>query len=132
MNRQLTAPRKAIYEIISEASDHPTAADIIDRLKTRGCSFAYATIYNSLRYLTDEGLVREVKVAGEASRYDARTEDHQHIICTSCGRVDEVLIDAPKDWLEQIAKLTGYVITEQEFLFKGRCSACSASKPAGR
>lgn len=131
MNRktQLTVQRKAIYEIVSEASDHPTAADIIDRLKTRGCSYAYATIYNSLRYLTDEGLIREVKLAGEASRYDARMEDHYHIVCTDCGRVDEVLVDAPSEWLEQITQSTGYEITEKQFILKGRCAQCSASKP---
>lgn len=120
----LTAPRRTILEIVTSSSDHPTAADIIDRLKSRGCSFAYATVYNSLRYLTEEGLLREVKLTEGASRYDARLEEHQHIVCTLCGRVDEVFALPPGDWLTRIAAETGYQIDEYQFIFKGACSSC--------
>ncbi|MBN3526949.1 Fur family transcriptional regulator [Paenibacillus apiarius] len=124
----LTTPRKTIYDIVSHSSDHPTASDVMDRLKERGYSFAYATVYNSLRYLTKEGLIRELKLEGDASRYDARTDDHQHVVCVKCGRVEEVCIATPKEWLERIAEETGFAIAEEEFLFKGVCAACSDSK----
>lgn len=127
---QLTPQRKTIFEIITDASDHPTAADIIERLKARGCSYAYGTVYNSLRYLTEEGLIRELRLEGDASRYDARTEDHQHIVCTSCGRVDEVFSAAPQDWIERVAKETGYRIDEEQFLFKGVCGSCRSTNTA--
>ncbi|UVI32724.1 Fur family transcriptional regulator [Paenibacillus spongiae] len=127
---QLTTPRRTIYEIVIDSSDHPTASDIMDRLKNRGCQFAYATVYNSLRYLTEEKMIRELKLEGDASRYDARVEDHQHIVCLTCGKVDEVLVEAPKDWLERIAKETGYVIEDEEILFKGVCSECREKKTA--
>lgn len=121
---QLTTQRKVIYEIVSVATDHPTAADVIERLKDRGCNFAYATVYNSLRYLTDEGMIRELRLEGGASRYDARTEDHQHIVCVSCGKVDEVFTEAPSEWLHTIADETGYQLVEEQFLFKGVCAEC--------
>ncbi|MDQ1912801.1 transcriptional repressor [Paenibacillus sp. GD4] len=124
----LTTQRKMILDIISDSHDHPTAADIIERLKTRGFQVAYATVYNSLRFLTEEGYVRELKLDGDASRYDARMEDHQHIQCTSCGRVDEVLTEAPREWLAAIAAETGYRMTGEHFLFKGVCAACSHTK----
>jgi Fur family peroxide stress response transcriptional regulator len=126
--KQLTTPRRTIYEIISQSASHPTALEIMDTLKERGCTFAYATVYNSLRYLTEEGLIRELKLEGGASRYDARIEDHQHVVCTSCGRVDEVLTKIPADWLRQIADETEYTITEEQMIFKGVCRACRASK----
>ncbi|MCQ6557688.1 Fur family transcriptional regulator [Paenibacillus mendelii] len=129
---QLTTPRRTIYEIVTDASDHPTASDIMDRLKHRGCHFAYATVYNSLRYLTEEKMIRELKLEGDASRYDARVEDHQHILCTSCGKVDEVMVQAPEEWLRRIAEETGYVIEEEQFLFKGVCTECRAKKTAAR
>ncbi|MCL6457527.1 MAG: transcriptional repressor [Gorillibacterium sp.] len=124
----LTTPRKTILEIVSLSSDHPSAADVIDRLKARGCCFAYATVYNSLRFLTQEGLLREVKLEGAASRYDARVEEHQHIICTSCGKVGEVFVGPPIEWLNRIAAETGYRIDKQEFLFKGVCPACRTAQ----
>ncbi|NHN32066.1 Fur family transcriptional regulator [Paenibacillus agricola] len=125
---QLTIQRKTIFDIVSEATDHPTAADIIERLKDRGCQFAYATVYNSLRYLTDEGMIRELKLEGDSNRYDARTEDHQHIVCVACGRVDEVFTEAPPEWLSSVAKETGYIIQDQQYLFKGVCAGCRNSQ----
>ncbi|WJH36081.1 transcriptional repressor [Paenibacillus sp. CC-CFT747] len=125
---QLTVQRKTIYDLIAEAPDHPTAGDILERLKERGHAFAYATVYNSLRYLTQEGLVRELKLEGDASRYDARVEDHHHIVCQSCGKVDEVFAEAPGDWIRRIAEETGYDVQEQHFLFKGVCAECRTTK----
>lgn len=125
---QLTPQRKAIYEIIMESTDHPTAGDIIERLNKRGHQFAYATTYNSLRYLTEEGLIRELKLEGDASRYDARTEDHQHIVCRVCGKVDEVFTHLPAEWARSVAEETGYVVEEEHILLKGVCPACSSSE----
>lgn len=125
----LTTPRRLILDIVGDSRDHPTASDVIDRLKERGHTVAYATVYNSLRYLTEQGMIRELKLEGDASRYDARTEDHQHIVCTSCGRVDEVMTAAPKGWLDKIAAETGYRITDEQMLFKGVCAACRTSNP---
>lgn len=135
MTRQsLTAPRKLILDIVTESHDHPTASDIIDRLKEQGRSVAYATVYNSLRYLTEQGLIRELKLEKDASRYDSRTEEHQHIVCTNCGQVSEVMTASPKEWLRHIEAETGYVISEEQFLFKGVCATCrttEASTTAG-
>jgi Fur family peroxide stress response transcriptional regulator len=121
---RFTTQRKIIYEIVSDSSDHPTVADIIERLRTRRFNIAYATVYNSLRYLTEKGLIRELKLEGDASRYDARIEEHQHIVCTSCGKVDEVLTESPQDWLNRVASETGYLLIEEQFLFKGVCAKC--------
>jgi Fur family peroxide stress response transcriptional regulator len=124
----MTVQRKTIYDILSAAQDHPTAAEIIEKLKAGGYQFAYATVYNTLKYLTEEGLIHELKLEGDASRYDARTEDHQHILCMSCGKVDEVFVETPADWLQSIAKQTGYEIKEEQYLFKGVCAACNNTK----
>ncbi|GGG26349.1 Fur family transcriptional regulator [Paenibacillus abyssi] len=126
MNKiNLTTQRKAIFEIIQEAHDHPTAGDVIERLRLKGKQYAYGTVYNSLRYLTDSGLIRELKLGETASRYDARTEDHQHIVCTQCGRVDEVMAELPSDWLNQIAQDTGYTVHETQIVIEGVCKSCA-------
>ena len=48
---------------------------------------SFATVYNSLRYLTEEGLVREIHFGKGASRYDRETERHDHAMCSSCGKL---------------------------------------------
>ncbi|HIW34889.1 MAG TPA: transcriptional repressor [Candidatus Paenibacillus intestinavium] len=121
----LTVQRRAILEVVKEADDHPTAADIIQRLREKGFSFAYGTVYNSLRYLADVELIRELKLGEAVSRYDARTEEHQHIVCTVCGKVEEVLVDIPTEWLAQIAEQTKYSINQPHIVMEGMCEQCT-------
>lgn len=121
----LTIQRKAIYEVVQHAEDHPTAADVIDRLRSKGYNFAYGTVYNSLRYLTDAGLIRELKLGEAVSRYDARTEEHQHIVCTKCGRVDEVMTELPAEWSKSVEAETNYTITHMQVVLEGVCGQCA-------
>ncbi|OMF37229.1 transcriptional repressor [Paenibacillus sp. FSL H8-0548] len=130
MNKiNLTIQRKAIFEVVQDAHDHPTAADVIDRLKGKGHNFAYGTVYNSLRYLSDVGLIREMKLGEAVSRYDARTEEHQHIVCTVCGRVDEVLTELPNEWLQKVALETKYKIEHAQVVIEGVCETCATKQP---
>ncbi|TFE29390.1 Fur family transcriptional regulator [Cohnella luojiensis] len=124
----MTVQRRTIYDLLTATQDHPTASDIIERLKAEGHHFAYATVYNTLKFLTDEGLIHELKLEGDVSRYDARTEEHQHIVCTSCGKVDEVFTETPSEWILSISKQTGYEITNEQILFKGVCEECKNAK----
>ncbi|KRE48525.1 Fur family transcriptional regulator [Paenibacillus sp. Soil522] len=130
MNKiNLTIQRKTIFEVVQHADDHPTAADVIDRLRGKGFNFAYGTVYNSLRYLTDVGLIRELKLGEAVSRYDARTDEHQHIVCTVCGRVDEVLTELPGGWLQKAALETKYKIEHVQVVLEGVCEPCMTKQP---
>ncbi|MDO7906433.1 transcriptional repressor [Paenibacillus sp. JX-17] len=124
----LTSQRQAVYDVVRNSHDHPTAADVMNRLVEQGHNLAYGTVYNSLRYLTDKELIQELKLGEAASRYDARMDDHQHIICQVCGSVDEVMSDVPQDWMEQVTQETGYSINHAHVVFGGVCRACQAKR----
>lgn len=124
----LTTQRQAVYDVVREAEDHPTAADVMNRLVERGHSFAYGTVYNSLRYLTDKEMIRELKLGETASRYDARTDDHQHIVCEICGKVGEVMTPMPEEWFAKIAEETGYEVHEAHIVVEGVCAECKSKR----
>ncbi|CAM2924184.1 transcriptional repressor [Paenibacillus sediminis] len=124
----LTTQRQAVYDIVRNSHDHPTAADVMNRLVEKGYNFAYGTVYNSLRYLTEKELIRELKLGESASRYDAKLDDHQHIICEVCGRVDEVMSEIPKEWSGAVAKETGYDVHHAHVVFGGVCSECQTKR----
>ncbi|WP_138753819.1 Fur family transcriptional regulator [Paenibacillus sinopodophylli] len=130
MNKiNLTIQRKEILDVVQQAPDHPTAADVIDRLKGKGFNFAYGTVYNSLRYLTEVGLIRELRLGEAVSRYDARTDEHQHMVCTVCGRVDEVVAELPSEWLQKAAAETKYRIMHIQVVLEGVCESCATKQP---
>lgn len=127
-NLNLTAQRQAVYDIVRQSHDHPTAAEVMNRLVEQGQNLAYGTVYNSLRYLTEKELIRELKLGEAASRYDARMDDHQHILCEVCGAVDEVMTQVPEDWMESVGKETGYRINHAHVVFGGVCPACQSAR----
>lgn len=124
----LTIQRKAILEVIQHSHDHPTAADVIERLRENGHSFAYGTVYNSLRYLTDASLIRELKLGEAVSRYDGRTEDHQHIVCKQCGKVGEVSVEVPEEWIQEVESETKFKINHAHVVLEGVCEQCASQQ----
>lgn len=124
----LTTQRKAVFDVIRNAHDHPTAAEVMNRLVEQGFNFAYGTVYNSLRYLVDKEMIRELNLGEAASRYDAKLDDHQHILCEVCGRVDEVMTQVPEKWNKEVSKETGYDVHHAHVVFGGVCSECQQRK----
>jgi Fur family transcriptional regulator, peroxide stress response regulator len=85
--RALTRQRRAVLEVVQGSDGHLTAAEIFTAARARMPSISFATVYNSLRYLKDAGLIREITFGNGASRYDRETARHDHAVCTSCGRL---------------------------------------------
>lgn len=86
----LTKQRAAVLAAVQEAATHPTASEIYAQASKKLPGISFATVYNSLRYLTAEGLIAELKLGDSASRFDRRTERHDHAICTACGTMADL------------------------------------------
>src|SRR5215212_5442513 len=86
--RVLTKQRAAVLRVIRESENHLTASEIYEAARKRLPSISYATVYNSLKYLKEAGLVHEISFGGAgASRYDRETARHDHALCTACGKL---------------------------------------------
>lgn len=119
-----TTQRRIIFDLIVQSEDHPTANDLMEGLRQHGHQFAYGTVYNSLRYLVDIGMIQELNLGDAANRYDARTEDHIHILCDNCGQISEAAIPLPRQWIEQIAASTAYDVARSDIILHGLCAEC--------
>jgi Fe2+ or Zn2+ uptake regulation protein len=124
---KLTPQREAVYQVIKERDDHPTASDIFEAARRRLPSISYATVYNSLRYLKDAGLVLEINFGDSASRYDRETERHDHAICNDCGKlVDFDLPDTAK-LMSAAARKSHFQPQSVHLTLRGRCQDCCGS-----
>lgn len=81
----LTKQRETVLAVVQETAAHLTASEIYARATEKLSGISVATVYNSLRYLTARRLITEIKFGDAASRYDRRTDRHDHAICTACG-----------------------------------------------
>ena len=81
----MTKYEKAIYELVNESKDHMSADVIYQKIRDIYPGVSLATIYNNLNKLTEEGLIRKIRI-DDKDRYD-RILRHDHIICARCGKI---------------------------------------------
>jgi Fe2+ or Zn2+ uptake regulation protein len=74
---KLTPHRRAVFQTLSESTDHPTALDLFTRIKDRSADISLATVYNCLEHLTTNGLINKSDVAPDAP-IDSACTDAQH------------------------------------------------------
>lgn len=121
----LTRQREVVLEVIRNAPEHMTANEVFSKAKAKVTSISFATVYNSLRYLKEAGLIAEIQFGNGASRFDRMTSRHDHAICTRCGMLVDIQIDHPQDLLERAATLSNFKPEALEFTLRGVCPECS-------
>ena len=121
----ITKQREAVLRVIRASDSHLTANEVFEgaRLLLPGISFA--TVYNSLRYLKNEGLIGEVRFGAESMRFDRRVTRHDHAICGDCGKLVDIELDIPAAMVSQAAERSGFRANSIELILRGSCPDCS-------
>lgn len=125
-----TTQRAVILDVVEAAEGHLTAGEIFERVRQRDPRIAYGTVYRTLHLLAEHELIQELTFADQASRFDKRTERHDHVHCTVCGALMDV--EVPVALLaEQVAReQTGFDVTWHHTVFEGVCPGCQEAKRA--
>jgi Fur family transcriptional regulator, peroxide stress response regulator len=89
---KMTPQRRAIIDYMQSAHHHPTADEVLQKVNRQFPMTSRATVYNTLNWLKQEGMIREVFEAGTV-RFDPNTSHHHHFVCRECGRVEDVECD---------------------------------------
>jgi len=121
---KLTRQRDAILQVIREREDHPTANEIFQAALQRLPSISYATVYNSLRYLKQAGLVSEIKFGDSASRYDRETDRHDHAICSECGKLVDFDLPEAAELMKLAARKSKFKPESIHLTLRGLCPDC--------
>jgi len=117
-----------VVDVVRASDDHPTAAQVFQRVRRRYSGIAYATIYNALRWWVERGELREFTFGDAAARYDRNRDRHDHAICLRCGRLMDVSVRLPGKLLEEVRRRTGLAISSHHVQFLGLCPGCAAAR----
>jgi Fur family peroxide stress response transcriptional regulator len=120
---KVTPQRIAIYEYLAGVKDHPTAEIIFNKLRGSYRGLSLGTVYKTLDVFAKLFIIKELNTGEESFRYDADTSDHQHIQCTSCGKVEDLTLKT-NDLRQAAAKSSGYQVEGNELYFYGICPEC--------
>jgi len=122
--QKLTPQRDAVLQVILAREDHPTANEIFEAARQRLPTISYATVYNSLRYLKEAGLVHEIKFGDSASRYDRETDRHDHAICNSCGKLVDFDLPQTAELMQAAARKSRFKPESVHLTLRGLCVDC--------
>lgn len=116
-----SAQRLAILRNVIEGQKHPTADEIFHDIHAEYPTMSLTTVYNSLRVLTEAGLLTELILESGNRIYDfARQPRHGHLRCKNCGRIFDMGL--PEDL--QFATPAGFRIDNVDIFFRGLCPEC--------
>ena len=122
---RLTAPRKALVEIIANSPCALGPLEIYDIARRSHPGLGLVTVYRTLEKLEELSLVQRVHLPDGCHRYMRSANGHQHILlCTACGRVEFFEGDDLSGLFETIASRSGYRIHEHWLQLFGLCRTC--------
>lgn len=121
---RLTTQRQVILEELSKVKTHPTANELYDMVRQRLPRIGLGTVYRNLELMAENGMILKIEVGGSQKRFDATTEDHYHIRCSRCGKVDDIDIPVIDDLVQEASKTSSYNIIGHHVEFTGICSEC--------
>ena len=121
---KVTPQRLAIYNYLSSTKAHPNAEMIFNELQPVYPTMSLATVYKTMEILREIGLVQILNVGEDSFRYDAVVEEHAHIRCMKCNRVDDLIGLDTEDFMREASSRTDYQISGQQFYFFGVCPQC--------
>jgi len=122
---RLTAPRKAILEVIAHASQPLTPIEVFDLAREKVPNLGLVTVYRTLDKLTDLGLVSRVHGHNDCQTVFRAASSHQHLlICTNCGT--SVYFDGldAEERFDQIGRTHGYQVDGHWLQLYGLCADC--------
>jgi Fur family ferric uptake transcriptional regulator/Fur family peroxide stress response transcriptional regulator len=118
-----TKQRQAILEAVERSHDHPTAAQVFERVQRVLPGIGFATVYRNLGALAEEGTIRELRV-GDVTQYDRRTDRHDHAVCRQCGKLVDVSVPLPAETVQAVMDQTGFQVAGYHTEVFGLCPEC--------
>jgi Fur family transcriptional regulator, ferric uptake regulator len=127
---RLTRQRRLLLDLIDRSGLHLDAESLFRMAKERAPKLNRVTVYRTLRLLKEGGLVDELDLAhfeGEKHYYETRMkQEHAHIICLRCGRVEEFFGEELQRMRAQVSSQFGFEIVFARTEVGGYCSHCQA------
>jgi Fur family transcriptional regulator, ferric uptake regulator len=125
--RRNTKQREVILAELRRLPNHPSAAQLFERVRPSLPRVSLGTVYRNLELLAQGGVIKKIPFGKREARYDGTTAEHYHVQCTRCGRVADVPPQAVSFSEERVEQETGFEVSASDFKFVGLCSGCRRS-----
>ena len=128
VGQRYTTQREALVVALERAGKPLSTAEIV-----AARTGPQSSVYRNLAVLEHAGVVHRVITEGEFARYELTeelTEHHHHLICTRCGKVEDVTIPPDLETtmdrtVDRLAKRSGFAKVRHRLDLIGTCRTCA-------
>jgi len=128
-----TSQRYDIVKAFLKSKGHLSVEDLHHKVQKFNPKIGYATVYRTLKLLTDSGIAVERYFDDGQTRYEhlSPEEHHDHLICVKCGNIiefEEKKIEALQD---DVARDHGFKVLSHKLELYGYCNSCNSINTPG-
>jgi Fur family ferric uptake transcriptional regulator len=117
-----------ILDAVAEWPGSFTVVELYDRVRRRRPRTGLATVYRTVELLRRSGSVRPLRgdTADRAAYVRCHPTHHHHLVCLSCGAVEETELCAAPPAAE-LRRRHGFAAEAHDVDFYGTCARCAAA-----
>jgi Fur family ferric uptake transcriptional regulator len=129
-----TLPRIKILEVFQTSPQrHMTAEDVFKALLTEGADIGLATVYRVLMQFEQAGLLsRNHFESGKAVFELNEGKHHDHLVCVTCGRVEEFFDAEIEKRQHNIAATRGFELQDHALALYAVCTKKNCEHKHGK
>ena len=121
-----TDVREGILRAILVREGHFDIDELVRDLRARGLEASRATVYRALPLFAEAGFIQSTLKSGDRRCYEStfRQEHHDHLVCTSCGKIVDFHFEAFEMLQREVASKHGFKLTGHSHELFGLCQDC--------
>jgi Fur family transcriptional regulator, ferric uptake regulator len=118
-----TLPRMKILEVFQRGQQrHMSAEDVFKVLLTENLDVGLATVYRVLTQFEQAGMLKRSNFESGKAVFELNEgTHHDHLVCVTCGRVEEFFDSQIEQLQQQIAEKNGFELQEHALSLYGVC-----------
>lgn len=125
---RVTPQRLLILDAICEGQGHTTFDEIHVRVVSKAPGINQATLYRTLDFLCELGLVVSAEIEGRAVYEIAGETPHHHLVCRHCGQTQELRDLHFYELRDHLLSEHGFKADLGHQVIIGLCAECAQNK----
>jgi Fur family ferric uptake transcriptional regulator len=122
---RVTEQRRLVLDAV-ESLQHCTPEQVLAHVQEQAPALNLSTVYRTLELLQDLGLVTHAHLDHGAPTYHStRGKEHLHLVCRSCGKVEEAPADAAHQLAATLLQQKGFISDVRHLAVHGTCRDCA-------
>ncbi len=128
---RITPQRMTILHVLHHEDTHLSPTEIFARAKQTLPGLTETTVYRTLEFLTDNGLVCPAHIGSGHLVYEIARNEHHHLICRECSGEVQIEHTALESLYTQLESSSGFRLIDSHVTFFGLCPECQKDNLGG-